>query len=185
MLFQSLDKIKRNAVMTTIVLMFIGNSLMFVPEEIYFTFLNSALGFVLLVVAATGIFHFISSPKALIHFIYLALSMFAFLMGIMFFVMDDLLLRILTWLVGVFPILFGAYGIYHAIAFARRSGRKGWWILIILSAALMSFGGMIFWNPWMDSTRATIQVIGGTMMFSAIVSALRLIWLWPIRTGEN
>ena len=180
MLFQSLDKLKRNAIMTTIVLMFIGNTLMFVPET-YFAFLDSALGFALLVVAVTGIFHFISSGKALIHYIYLALSLFSGLMGIMFFVFDDFLLQLLTWLVGVIPILFGVYGIWHAIAFARRSGRKGWWILIILSAALMVFGGVIFWNPWMDSTRATIQVIGGTLMFSAIISALRLIWLWPIR----
>lgn len=38
MLFQSLDKLKRNAIMTTIILMFIGNVLMFVPET-HFAFL--------------------------------------------------------------------------------------------------------------------------------------------------
>lgn len=179
MLFQSLDKLKRNAIMTTIVLMFIGNVLMFVPET-HFAFLDSALGFTLLVIAVTGVFHFISSRKSLIDYIYLAMSLFSCHMGIVFFVFDDFLLQMLTWLVGVIPILLGAYGIWHAIAFARRSGRKGWWILILLSAALMVFGGVIFWNPWMDSTQATIQVIGGTLMFSSIVSALRLIWIWPI-----
>ena len=182
MLFKGLDRLKRSAIMTTIVLMFIGNILLIIPEA-YFPFLGAALGFSLLVVLVVEIFNFISSPRALIHYIYLALGLLAGLFGIMLFIFDDLLLQLLTWLVSVIPILLGAYGIYHAFAFARRSGRKGWWLLIVLSALLMVFGGFIFYNPWMESTQAVIQVIGGTLMYSAFLSALRLIWIWPIHSN--
>ena len=184
MLFRSLDKLKRTAIMTTIVLMFIGNILLVLPEA-FIPFLSDALAFVLLVTCVVGIFDFISSKKALIHYIYLFVSLFAGLLGVMFFTFDTLLTDVLYWVVGVLPILAGIYGVYHALAFARRSGRKGWWILIVLSLFLMVFGGFIFYNPWMDSPQAVMQVIGGTLMYSAFLSALRLVWLWPIHNNQG
>ena len=179
MLFKELDKLKRSAVMTTIILMFIGFILLLLPET-YIPFLSSALGFILLVVLVVAVLDYIGSAKALIHYFRLALGLLAGVVGFALFVFDGLFVSALSWLVGTVPILIGMYGIYHALAFARRSGRRGWWILIILSAAMILFGGVIFGNPWVDSPRAVMQVIGGTLMFSAFVSALRLIWIWPI-----
>ena len=184
MLFKGLDKLKRNAIMTTIVLMFIGNILLILPEG-FIPFLSKALAFVLLVTCVVGILDFIASKKALIHHIYLFLSLFAGLLGVMFFVFDTLFMDILYWVVGILPILAGIYGVYHALTFARRSGRKGWWTLIVLSVFLMVFGGFIFFNPWMDSPHAVMQVIGGTLMYSSFLSALRLIWLWPIHNEQG
>ena len=66
MLFHGLDKLKRSAIMTTIILMFIGNILLVLPEGAL-TFLGGAVGFVLLVVSVVMILNFIGSPKALIH----------------------------------------------------------------------------------------------------------------------
>ena len=103
------------------------------------------------------------------------------MIGICFLVFEGLLTQLLIWMVCVFPVISGLHGIYHALMFARRSGRKGWWILIALSLALIVFGGFVFYNPWMDSTTGTMRIIGGTMMYTAIVSGLRLIWLWPVQ----
>ena len=180
MLFNELDKIKRSAIMTTIVLMFIGNILLIIPES-YIPVIGGILGFGLLVTACVMLFHFISSRKALIHYIELTVGLFTGLLGVMIFVFEGLILQMLSLLVTTVPIMLGLYGIYHALAFARRSGRKGWWILIVLSAALTIFGSIGFIHPWMESPRAVMQVMGGTLMYSAFVSALRLIWLWPIR----
>ena len=183
MLFQGLDKLKRSAIMTSIILMFIGNILLVLPEGAL-TFLGGAVGFSLLVVSVVAILNFIGSPKALIHYILLAIGLFSGLLGIIFLVFESFLADCLFWLVGLLPIFGGAYGVYHALTFARRSGRRGWWILIVLSVFLIVFGGFIFYNPWMESPQAVMQVIGGTMMYSAFLSALRLIWIWPVHSAE-
>ena len=165
--------------MATVVLMFLGLLLLLIPEA-YFSSLSSILGFCLAVLFAYTVFKFLGDDKTLMAYIKLSLGLFSGIWGVAFFIFDGLLLSILSWLVGTLPILFGAYGIYHAIAFARRSGRKGWWLLIILSLLLMVFGGFVFWNPWMDSSQAFIQIIGGTLLYSSFIGALSLIWLWPI-----
>ena len=170
--------------MTTIVLIFIGNILLLIPEG-YIPLLERAIGFVLLVVSLVSVFNFMSSKKALIHFISLFFGLLACLFGFLFFTFDNLLVMMLKWLVGLVPFIAGIYGIYHALAFARRSGRKGWWILIVLSAFLFIFGGFAIFNPWAYSTQAEMQVIGGTLMYSALVSALRLIWIWPIQKEKK
>ena len=180
MLFKGLDRLKRSVIMTTIILMFVGNILLILPEE-YIPMLGSALGFALLVWFVLAIFNFLGSSRALIHYIYLAVGLFIGICGVMLLVFDNLLVMVLSWLVGTLPIVAGFYGVYHAFAFARRSGRRGWWILVLLSSCLIVFGGVVFWNPWMENTHAVMQVTGGAMMYSAFVSALSLIWIWPIR----
>ncbi len=184
MLFEGLDRIKRSAVMTTIILMVTGNTLLILPENILPLF-NHAIGFMLLVYSVVSVFNFLSSRKALIHYIYLTIGLLGGLLGIIFLVFQDAFNRILIWLVCLLPVFVGIYGIYHALMFARRSGRKGWWILIILSLVLIVFGGFIYYNPWFDSDIGRMRIVGGTLMYSAIVSALRLIWLWPVRKAEG
>lgn len=184
MLFEGLDRIKRSAIMTTIVLMIAGNILLMLPSDIL-PFFNEIMGFALLVGAVVSIFHFLASKKALIHYIYLTIGLLVGVLGFGFLIFDGLLTIILLWMVCVFPILSGVYGIYHALVFARRSGRRGWWILIVLSAALIVFGGFVFYNPWTSSTEGTMRVIGGTLMYTAIISGLRLVWLWPIKKKEG
>ena len=184
MLFKELDKLKRIAVMSTIAFVFIGSILLILPEE-YIPFLGHALGFVLLVVPVTALLNFISSSKALIHYIYLSVSLLLGLGGVILFVFENMLEAALPWLAGILPALGGIYGIYHAIAFARLSGRKGWWVLIILSAVLMLFSVCAFIPACAGSTFIMMKIIGGALMFAAISSALRLIWLWPVRKEGN
>lgn len=178
-MFETLDKIKRDSIMTTIIFIFAGNLLLIIPEP-YIPFLSNAVGFVLLVVSVATVFNYMGSAKALIHYIKLAGGLFAGLFGIMLFTFDELFILVLTALVGVIPFLLGLYGIYHAVAFARRSKRRGWWILIILSSLLIIFGGFAFLNPWKESAQAVLQVTGGSLMYSAFVSLLSLIWIWPV-----
>ena len=184
MLFNELDKIKRSAVMTTIVLIFVGNILLVIPES-YIPVIGGALGYGLLVTACMVLFHFIASQKSLIHYIELTIGLFSGLLGITIFVFDNLILQMLSLLVGIIPILLGVYGILHALVFARKSGRKGWWILIVLAVVLMALGVLIFLNPWWDSPALLTKIIGGALLFSAFASALRLIWVWPFKNGKE
>ncbi|MBR3629211.1 MAG: DUF308 domain-containing protein, partial [Oscillospiraceae bacterium] len=103
------------------------------------------------------------------------------MLGIMIMLYEGIFLWILSWLVGIFPILSGIHGIFHTLAFLRHSGKQGWWVLVLLSALLIVFGGIVLWHPWLTSTQAMLQVVGGVMLYSALVSGLKLIWLWPVQ----
>ena len=64
MLFNELDKLKRNAIMLTILLIFVGFILLILPEE-YIPYVGGIIGFALLVLSVFIIFSFISSKKRL------------------------------------------------------------------------------------------------------------------------
>lgn len=183
MLFNELDKLKRSAIMSSIILMFVGALLLILPITILDLF-NNLLGFACLVTFVVILLIFISSKKALINFIKLFIGLLFGILGFILLVFDYFLITTLGLLVGLIPIISGVYGIVHAILFARVSGRKGWWLLIILSVLLIGFGVFQFWNPWMTSSEGMIKVIGGTLMATSVISALRLIWIWPIQNNK-
>lgn len=126
MLFNSLNNLKRSMIMMIICLSFAGLTMFVVPTS-YIPALGKILGFFFLVLSILKILDFVSSKKAMINYIGLTLGLLAGLFGILLFSIDGLFLTLLNWLTGTLPIILGIVGLYHALAFARRSGRKGWW----------------------------------------------------------
>ena len=147
MLFAELDKMRRNVVMTAIVLVFLGFVFLAVPEA-YIPFLGSATAFVLAVSSIVSILEFVTGPKTLMRYFGLAGALVVGLVGVLLFVFDDLFMTLLRVLVSAVPIVVGIYGVYHALVFARRSGRRGWWVPLVLSLFLMAFGTVSAINPW-------------------------------------
>ena len=184
MLFNSLDKFKRQMVMLIVILMFVG-LMMFVVPVSYIPLLGKVLGFIFLVLSILRVLDFLNSNKALIHYINLFVGLLFGLAGVLLFSVDGLFLWLLNWLVGTLPILLGAYGLYHALMYARRSGRSGWWVLVILSILLLIFGTILFVNPWADNPRKLLYVIGGTLFYSAVVYAISLFWIWLFRRDNG
>lgn len=183
MLFNELDKIKRNAIMASIVLMFIGVLLVVLPADAFYL-LNNLLGFGLLVTFVVIMLNFFSCKKVLMDYIKVVFGLIACVFGFIFLLFDDFILSTVYVLVGLIPMLLGLYGVINAIVFARTSGKKGWWILIIISVLLIIFGVWQFISPWNSTTGGTIKTIGITLMATSLVSALRLIWLWPIQSSK-
>ena len=163
-----------------ICLLFTGLTMFVVPVS-FIPILGKVLGFCFLVLSILKILDYISSRKAMINYISLALGLLSGFFGILLFAIDGLFLALLNWLTGTLPILLGAMGLYHALTYARRSGRKGWWMLVILNCLLLLFGTVLFINPWADDPRAVLQVIGGTLFYSALVYMISLFWIWPFR----
>ena len=184
MLFNSLDKLKRTMVTMIIFLLFAGLTMFVIPVSAV-PILGKALGFYLLVLAILKILDFISSNKAMINYIGLSLGFLAGFSGILLFAFDGLFLALLNWVTGTLPILCGCLGLYHALTYARRSGRKGWWMLIILNCLLLLFGTILFVNPWVDDPRAVLQVIGGTLFYSGVVYVISLFWIWPFQRQDG
>ena len=179
MLFQGLGKLKRSSIMTSIILMAVGMLMVMCPDA-YVGSLVSVLGYAMVIAAAVWGLEFLSSKKALIHYIFLTGALLLALLGIAVLVREDIV-RVIGLVFGLVLVGDGCIGIYNAQTYVRRAQRKGWWILTGLCGLLVLFGLIILINPWWDTPARLFDVIGGMLLFSSAVSIVRLIFIWPIR----
>ncbi len=184
MLFQTLDKIKRQSILAAILMMAFGVVMLICPES-YVNTLVVTVGYGMIIFAIVEMLEFLSSKKALIHYIIFTGALIIAILGVFILIYNQDLLKALGWLFGFVLVQDGLFSLLNALLFARRSNRKGWWILIALAAALMALGVLIFLNPWWDSPTLLMKAIGGALLFSAFVSVLRLIWVWPFKNEKE
>lgn len=181
MLFEELGKIKRSTIMTSIILMAVGIVMILCPAQ-YVHALVSVLGYGMVILATVWILDFISGKKVLIRYIYLTGALIVALLGISVLVVDNVVL-IIGLVFGLWLVIDGSFSIYNAWMYARRSQRQGWWMLIPMSILTILFGLIVLVNPWWKEPTMLFDVIGGMLMFSSLVSIVRLIFLWPVK-GE-
>ena len=184
MLFQTLDKLRRQSILAAILMMALGVVMLICPEN-YVNTLVVTVGYGMIVFAIVEMLEFISSRKALIHYILFTGALIIAILGVFILIYNEDLLKALGWLFGFVLVQDGLFTLLNALLFARRSNRKGWWMLAILAMALMVLGVLIFLNPWWDSPSLLMKVIGGALLFSALVSALRLVWIWPFKNEKE
>ena len=184
MLFESLDKIKRNSIFSAIILMALGVVMFICPEEYINSFILGA-GYLLVITAMVIMLDFFVSKKALMDYIMFVVGLIVLILGGCVLVFDENVMNVLARLFGVFLVADGSRTIFHAFAYARRSERKGWWVLVVLSVLLIIAGVGIFCNPIFKTPIGLMKGIGATILFSAFVSAFRLIWTWPLRNVDG
>ena len=184
MLFESLDKLKRNSIMSAILLVFLGAVIMVCPQA-YIPSLMLAFGYTLVVTAIVMTLNFLSGNKSLMDYLKFTGALIIGVVGIAALVYRSDILRVLAWLFGFLLVLDGGRTLFHSLTYARRSQRQGWWVLTILSVLLILTGILIFVNPWWNSTEMLMKIIGCAVFFSAIVSGVRLIWTWPVRKTKE
>ena len=180
MLFQALDKLRQQTVISTVVMMVLGLLMLTIPAQYDMT-LVSILGYVIILLGAVMIWDFIAGDKKLSDCILFTAAMLLILLGIFILVSGDNILRILSVLFGILLMVDGLHSGLHAWMYARRSGKKWWWILMILSILLCVAGIIIFNNPWWDTAHSFVKVIGGVILCAAGIGIVRLILVWPIR----
>lgn len=184
MLFQTLDKLKRQSILASIILAVLGIVLLICPAG-YIHALVVTAGYVMIIFAIVQILEFIAGKKALIHYITFTGALVIAVFGAFVLIYSENVLRGLGWLFGLVLVQDGVFSLINALIFARRSDRKGWWVLILLAALLAAFGVLIFVNPWWDTPSGLAKVIGGALLFSSLASALRLIWAWPFKDEKG
>ncbi len=184
MLFQTLDKLKRQSILAAILMMALGIVMLICPES-YVNALVVTVGYLMIIFAIVKILEFITGKKALIHYIIFTGALVIAIFGIFILIYNEDLLRALGWLFGFVLVQDGIFTALNALLFARRSNRRGWWVLLVLSVVLAVLGVLIFLNPWWNSPSLLMKVIGGALLFSAFVSALRLVWVWPFKSEEE
>ena len=184
MLFETLDKLKRQSILAAILMMALGVVMLICPES-YVNTLVVTVGYGMIVFAIVEMLEFLGSKKALIRYICFTGALIIAILGVFILIYNQDLLKALGWLFGFVLVQDGLFTLLNALLFARRSNRKGWWMLIVLAAVLMAMGVLIFLNPWWESPSLLMKVIGGALLFSALVSALRLVWVWPFKNEKE
>ncbi len=182
MLFEGLSKLKRQSIMTAVILLAIGVVLIICPDR-YISTLIDVLGVLMLLGASIMVLDFISSEKSLMDFVRMTCALALGIAGGVVLILDTNTVYVIAWLFGIALIIYGIYSLFHALIFARRSGRKGWWVMVLLSALLIFLGVIIIIHPYWNTPGELLRIIGCVVVFSAIVSALRLIWIWPIKNA--
>ena len=184
MLFESLDKLKRNSIMTSILLVALGAVIMICPDQ-YIGSLTLLFGYTLVIIAIVMILNFFSGKKSLMEYLKFTGALVLGIVGICVLVFRDDIMLVLAWLFGFLLVLDGARTMIHSFTYARRSRRKGWWVLTILSVLLITAGVVLFVNLWWDTPDMLMKAIGCAVFYSAIVSGIRLIWTWPLRNAQG
>ena len=180
MLFQELGKLKRSSIMTSIILVAVGILMIICPKQ-YVGALVSTLGYAALVFAGVMVLDFISARKVMMSYVTFTGALILALLGIAIVAFEMDTVRVIGLIFGVVLVGDGIVGIVNAWMYARRAGRSGWWVLIVLNVLMILCGLIVLVNPWWNEPTMLFDVIGGMLLFSSIVSITRLFYLWPIR----
>ena len=182
MIFQTLSRIKRQMIMSAIIFMVLGILMLICPEA-YINTMIGALGSIMLIFSMLGILEYLDSNKSVADYITLTINLILGIAGTAIIVFEIYSLYAISILFGVFLILTGIVDFLNAFIYGKRSGRNGWWIMIILSLILVVFGIMILVHPNVTTVNELFNRVGITLLFSALISILHLIWIWPVK-GE-
>lgn len=104
MLFESLDKLKRNSIMSSILLIFLGAIIIICPNQ-YIASLTLVFGYALVVISIIMLLNYFSSNKALMDYIKFAGGMILGLVGICVLAFRGDIMRVLAGLFGFLLIL--------------------------------------------------------------------------------
>jgi uncharacterized membrane protein HdeD (DUF308 family) len=182
MLFQELGKMKRTWIMSSIILMVIGIGMLICPDK-YMGLMVSALGYVLLVVATVFVLDFLASKKALINYVFVTIGLIIGLLGLFVEMRRADVLPMLSLIFGLILLVDGISELFNAFVYARRAGKRAWWALGLLSMLTILFGVLLFINPFWDTPAVLKVVIGVMMLFSSVVSIIRTVLTWPVKTA--
>lgn len=184
MLFESLDKLKRSTLFSAILLIALGAIILICPE-VYIPSLVLLFGYTLVITAIVIMLDFLSSKKSLMDYLKFSGALVLLIVGLCVLVFRGNTMRALAWLFGFLLVLDGGRTLFHSFTYARRSRRRGWWVLTILAVLLIVVGVLLFLNPFWDTPVKLMKVIGCAVLFSACINAIRLIWTWPIRNTKG
>ena len=184
MLFESLDKLRTNSILSAILLAALGVVILICPES-HIPILALVFGYLMIILALIMLLNFMSAKKSLMAYIKFVGALILLIGGIYVLVYQSHLSIVLAVLFGVLLILDGGRTVFHSLTYSRRSHRKGWWILMILSFMMIAAGIVVLCNRWWDTPVKLAKVIGCAVLFSAFVSGLRLIWTWPLKRSKG
>ena len=180
MLFEALDKLRQQTIISSVIFMVVGLFMLVVPAQ-YDTVVVYTVGCLLIIFGEVMVWDFIAGDKKLIDSIVLTFALLLILLGIYILVSGNDILKVLSVLFGILLMFDGFHSTVYAWVYARRAGKKWWGVLVVLSLMLIAAGIIIFLNPWWKTSHSFLKVIGGVILFASATGIIRLILVWPIR----
>ena len=184
MLFESLDKIRRGTLLSAILLIALGLVILICPVD-YIDSLILAFGYGLVIVCIVMLLEFFTSKNMLVEYLNLIVALILGIIGLCVLLFRDDVMKTLAWLSSILLLLHGIFTLRYSLTYAKRSGKKSWWVFAILACILMACAVILFFNPWWNTPDMLAKVIGIAVFFSAFVSIIRLIWAWPKTVTEE
>ncbi len=184
MLFQELEKLKRSSIMSSIVMIALGCVLILCPNA-YIPSLISLLGYGMLIFAIVRILFFISEKKVLINYVNFTISLVLGILGMAVLVFENNMVKVIGVSFGLIQVIYGLFSLIYTLTFIRRSKRKGWFFLLLLSVLSILFGVAVLINPWWNTTEVLIDVIGIMILFASLVDIVQLILIWPLSNSKE
>ncbi len=184
MLFQELEKLKRTSIMSSIVMIALGCVLILCPNA-YIPSLISLLGYSMLIFAIVRVLFFISEKKVLINYITFTLSLVLAILGMAVLIFEDNMVQVIGVTFGLIQAAYGLFSLIYTLTFIRRSRRKGWFLLLLLSLLSILFGLVVLINPWWNTTEVLIDVIGIMILFASLVDIVQLVLIWPLSNSNE
>jgi uncharacterized membrane protein HdeD (DUF308 family) len=190
MILDAITKLKRQSIMTAILLLCLGVVLLLCPEE-YVSTLIIVSGYIMIVYCLEQVLEFLVARNTLMSYITFCIAILVGLVGLAVLVFHEDILSVLSWIFGLVLILDGGHSIYYGCTFARRSGRNGWSVFVIVSSVLVLAGilliaGEIYFSHAVFKTPVFLmKLIGVAVIFSALVNFMKIIWVWPVKNGGD
>jgi len=160
--------------------MALGIIILICPER-HIISMTVIFGYTMLVLAIIMMLDFVVSKKSIMDYLKFTAALALAVIGFSVLTYKNDVVKVLAWLFGFLLVCDGAHSMYHSFTYVRRAKRPGWWVMAIVSGLLIVTGIIIFANPWWNTPSMLMKVIGGAILFAAVVSIMRLIWTWPLR----
>ncbi|MBQ6442210.1 MAG: DUF308 domain-containing protein [Lachnospiraceae bacterium] len=184
MLFESLDKIRRGTLLSAILLIALGLVILICPVA-YIDSLILAFGYGLVIICIVMLLEFFTNKNMLVEYMNLVIALALGIVGLCVLIFRDDVMTTLAWLSSFLLLLHGVLTLRYSLTYARRSGKKSWWVFTLLAILLIACAIILFFNPWWNTPDMLAKVIGIAVFFSAAVSIIRLIWAWPKSVTED
>ena len=184
MIFEKLGNLKVNAVVFAIIMAALGVIFVLCPEDLVAALVDT-IAIIMLITAVVMVLEFMTAERSTKKFIKLGIALFLGVVGLIILVVEIDTLYVIAWLFGIFLMVDGFLSLINALTYARRSGKKAWWVLVILASLLMLIGLAVIVNPWWSTPKSLLSVTGAALFYSSVVNAIRIIWVWPFERKKG
>lgn len=188
MLLDAVIKIRRQSILSSILLACLGVILLMCPAQ-HISTLVMFSGYAMIVFTIEQGLEFLTGSRSVMSYITFVIACIVGLVGLAVLVFNQDVINTLCWAFGVLLIVDGGNSFYYAFTFAKRAQRPGWSILVIMAVLLILFGAALivgviyFTHSVLESPLFLMKIIGSAVLFCALVSAVRLLWILPVKEG--
>lgn len=162
-----LNTIKRNKMITGVLLLCLGAALILWPTSALAT-LAKVAGFFLMVYAVAGIINFVFGNKSPSAIVTLVIDIAGAVLGLYLFLNPEWFIEVSSKLFGVIILIHGIHSLYESVTVVRKLD-TGWKNSMIFSIIVVVLGLFVIANPF-DIPNMIVRIIGIILVVNAVLA---------------